>query len=214
MTARPAWMAPRGTPWARSEARTVFDNPWLTVSTYEAVAPTGNATPYGVVHFKNRAIAILPLFEDGSTILVGQHRFPAQDYSWEIPEGGAPLDEDPAAAARRELEEEAGVTCEDLRQVLSYQLSNSVTDEYGFGYIALGLTATAARPDETEDLALVRVPFKDALDLALAGEIKDMLTVAMLLRGYHMAREGRLPPDLAQAMIAGSPVDRTRGQGQ
>ena len=61
---------------------------------------------------------------------------------------------------------------------------------------------------------MIRVPFREALDAATAGYLKDMLTVAMLLRGYHMAREGRLPPDLAQAMIAGSPVDRTRGQGQ
>lgn len=203
MSEPPAWLRPHGTPWKRGESRVAFENPWLKVTEHTATAPTGNPAAYGVVGFKNFAIAVLPLHEDGTVILVGQHRFPLADYSWEIPEGGGPLDRDPLDSARRELAEETGLQAADWRQVLELQLSNSVTDERAFGFVALGLSETdeTHHKDETEDLAMVRVPFKEALDAALAGHLQDALTVAMLLRAYHMAREGSLPHALASAML-------------
>ncbi len=200
----PSWMQPKGPGWRRANARLAFDNPWISLHTYDAVAPTGRPTPYGVVHMKNRAVGVLPLFEDGGVLLVGQHRFTLHAYSWEIPEGGCPEGEDPAEAARRELREEAGLEAADLRQVMAFDVSNSVTDEQGFGYIATGLTSVEAEPDETEDLATARIPFGEALGLALKGSIRDMITVAMLLRAYHMAQEGELPPALAKAMLSGA----------
>jgi 8-oxo-dGTP pyrophosphatase MutT (NUDIX family) len=179
----------------------VYDNPWITVTEHQAIAPTGHPAMYGGVGFKNFALAVLPIHEDGAVTLVGQHRFMFGDYSWEVPEGGGPLGVDPLESARRELAEEAGLVAADWREVLRTQLSNSVTDEIAYGYLATGLTATDTAPDETEQLALARVPFREALDAALAGQLKDMLTVALLLRGYHMAREEALPGALARAML-------------
>jgi 8-oxo-dGDP phosphatase len=204
MTDRPDWMAPKGRPWASRSCEVAFDNPWLALTLHDATAPTGAPARYAAVRYKNLAIGILPLFEDGSLVLVGQHRFPLMDYSWELPEGGAPLDEDPLDGARRELREEAGLEAADWREILAFQLSNSVTDERGHVYLATGLTAADCEPDPTEDLQLARVPFREALDLALRGEIKDMITLAALLRAYHMAREGELDPALARAMLGGS----------
>ena len=203
MTRKPSWLVPHGTPWRRGEGRTVFDNPWLAVREYPAVAPTGAKATYAVAEFKNLAIAILPLHDDGTVTLVGQHRFPLADYSWEIPEGGGPHGEAPLDAARRELREEAGLEAAEWRLVLDgVQLSNSITDERGFGYVATGLTAVPTDPDETEALAVARVPFAEALAQALAGELHDLLTVAMLLRAYHMARKGEFPEPLAKAMLS------------
>jgi 8-oxo-dGTP pyrophosphatase MutT (NUDIX family) len=202
MSQKPAWLKPHGRPWGRGAARTVYSNPWITVTEETAVAPTGNPALYGVVSFKNRALAVLPLFEDGSVALVGQHRLPFGDYSWEIPEGGGPLAEDPLDGAKRELLEETGLAAAEWREILRMQLSNSVTDELAIGYLALGLTEAAPpQGDGTEDIARVRAPFREALDAALSGRIQDALTVAMLLRGYHMAREGHLPGGLARGML-------------
>jgi 8-oxo-dGTP pyrophosphatase MutT (NUDIX family) len=203
MTDKPAWLRAHGEPWKPGIERVAFESGWITVTDQIATAPTGRPAPYGLVRFKNLAVAVLPVHEDGTIVLVGQHRFPLGDYSWELPEGGSPLAEDPLEGARRELAEETGLAAAEWREVMRVQLSNSVTDERMIGYLALGLSeATGAHAaDETEAIALVRAPFREALDAAMAGYLPDMLTVAMLLRGYHMAREGALPGDLARAML-------------
>jgi len=203
MPKKPAWLRPHGRPWLPGAERLIFDNPWITVTDQVATAPTGRATSYGLVRFKNLAIAVLPVHEDGTVVLVGQNRLPHSDYSWEIPEGGSPLDDDPLDGAKRELAEETGLAAAEWREVLQAQLSNSVTDERMIGYLATGLSPCAAahHPDATEEIVLARVPFREALEAAMAGQLPDMLTVAMLLRGYHMAREGALPSALAQAML-------------
>jgi 8-oxo-dGTP pyrophosphatase MutT (NUDIX family) len=203
MTGKPAWLRPHGQPWTRGEGRVVYDNPWIRVTEFAATAPTGAPAQYGLVSLKNLAIAILPLFDDGTTVLVGQSRLPFGDYSWEIPEGGGPRDVDPLTSARRELAEETGLAAAEWREIMRAQLSNSVTDELMIGYLATELSRSMGihHVDETEAIEMVRVPFREALEAALAGHLPDMLTVAMLLRAYHMAREGHLAPALAAAML-------------
>ncbi|HEY9216413.1 MAG TPA: NUDIX hydrolase [Phenylobacterium sp.] len=201
MSKPPAWLRPHGQPWKRGTERLVYDNPWIRVTEHQAIAPTGKPAIYGVVSFKNFAMAVLPLYDDGTTVLVGQHRFALSDYSWEIPEGGGPIEIDPLESAKRELREECGLEAADWRLVIKAQLSNAITDERAFGYIATGLSPVPADPDETELLALARVPFREALEAAMDGHLEDVLTVAMLLRAYHMARERALPDALARAML-------------
>lgn len=201
MSDKPAWLKSHGTPWSVRSEKIVYDNPWITVTEYQATAPTGRPALYGKIGFKNQAIGIVPLHDDGTVTLIGQNRFSLANYSWELPEGGAPLDEDPLDGARRELAEEAGLEASDWRLILRLELSNSVTDERGYGYLALGLTPTQTEPDDTEDLAVVRVPFAEALDAAVSGHMPDALTVALLLRVHHMAFRGELPSDLARLVL-------------
>jgi 8-oxo-dGTP pyrophosphatase MutT (NUDIX family) len=203
MSQKPAWLRPHGVPWKRGPERVVYENPWIRVSHHEAVAPTGRPAQYGLVSFKNLAIAVLPLHDDGTVTLVGQNRFALADYSWELPEGGSPHGEDPLEGARRELAEETGLMAAEWRKVLQVQLSNSVTDERAMGFLAFGLSPCGPghQHDDTEEIALVRPSFREALEAALAGHMEDVLTVAMLLRAYHMAREGELPDALTRAML-------------
>ena len=201
MSDKPDWMKSHGRPWQAGEGKLIYENPWLSLTEYAATAPTGRPALYGLVAFKNVAVAVLPLHDDGTVTLVGQNRFAIAHYSWELPEGGAPLGEEPLDGAKRELAEEVGLVASDWRPLLRLELSNSVTDEIGFGFLAMGLSPAPTAPDETEDLAVARVPFGEALEAAVAGHMPDVLTVALLLRVYHMAVKGELPRDLARLVL-------------
>lgn len=188
-------------PWTVHDDREVYRNDWVRVTEHSVTRPDGLPGIYGVVGFANLALAILPVLADGRIILVGQHRFPQDRYSWEIPEGGGALDADPRDGAARELREETGYTAQHWREILRMDLSNSVTDESAIGFLATGLEPGVADPEGTEDLLTRELHFRDALDEVRSGQITDALTVAMLLKAYYMAREGELDADLAAAML-------------
>ncbi len=188
-------------PWTVLDRRTAYETAWIAVEHHDVLTPAGNRSVYGVVRMKSRAVAVLPIEADGRVHLVGQWRFPLGRYSWEVPEGGVDPDEDPAAGAVRELAEETGLRCGRLIPILKLALSNSVTDEEGWCFLAIDLTPGPSAPDETELLTHRVVPFMAALNAALRGEIEDSMTVACLLRAHHMAVTGELPAALAQAML-------------
>ena len=167
--------------WKRLSSRTVFDNDWITVYEEQVINPGGGKNDYGRVHFKNKAIAIVPLDDAGNTWLVGQDRYTLGAYSWELPMGGAPLHEDPLDAAKRELKEETGLTAKQWTKVMQLHVSNSVTDEEGFVFIARDLEQGDTAFDETEDLQIRKLPLADAVAMVKRGEITDAITVAALL---------------------------------
>lgn len=169
-------------PWTLLEAGTVYENPWIRVEHHSVLNPAGNPGVYGKVCFKHRAVAILAFDAAGRLVLVGQHRYTLDAYSWELPMGGAPLDVDPMLAARRELAEEAGLTARRWRELMRLHTSNSVTDEAAHVYVASGLEAVPAAPDETEQLAVDTVPFARALERVRRGEITDAVSAAAILR--------------------------------
>lgn len=168
-------------PWVTSSRRPVYDNPWISVREDRVLRPDGSPGIYGVVHFKNRAIGVLPVEDDGAIWLVGQHRYPLGAFSWEIPEGGCPDGETPEAAARRELSEETGLSAAILERMLVSHLSNSVSDEEAIIFRASGLTAGEARPEATERLHVRRVAWSEAWGMIERGEITDSMSVIALL---------------------------------
>jgi 8-oxo-dGTP pyrophosphatase MutT (NUDIX family) len=169
-------------PWTRHRRRVAYDNPWLTVWHDDVTRPDGTPGVYGVVHFANLAAGVLVLDEADRVLLVGQHRYALDAYSWEIPEGGVPSGETAQAGARRELREETGVEASDWRELARIHLSNSVSDELGIMFLATGLTHGVAEPEATEALEIRWVPFDDVLAMTLRGEITDAMTVVAVER--------------------------------
>ena len=191
----------RNGPWITRGSRVAYENPWVRVEHDAVTRPDGSPGAYGVVRFANLAVGVLPLFADGTVPLVGQHRYPFDAYSWELPEGGCPLGseggapegEDAEAAARRELAEETGLAASDLLEIGRAHLSNSVTDERAVMYLAWGLTEGVATPDADEVLAHRRVPFAALVDACLSGAITDAFTQLMVLTALAHAQRGALP---------------------
>ncbi len=203
----PEWMKPHGAPWrVRRGPVRLHENPWFALDDYDAIAPTGVDSRYFALHFKNGAVGAIPLHDDGTLTLVGQWRFPLGAYSWELPEGGVPPDESSLDGAKRELREEAGLEASDWRHILTMQLSNASTDEVADLYLATGLTPVDKDPDATEQLAVARIPLREALKAVAKGQITDALTVAALLRLHHMAVEGELGDALKQLVLRNSPI--------
>jgi 8-oxo-dGTP pyrophosphatase MutT (NUDIX family) len=168
-------------PWQTRSSRLVYDNPWIRVREDQVLRPDGAPGIYGVVHFKNRAVGVLPVDRDGAIWLVGQYRYPLQAYSWEIPEGGSPETESPEATARRELREETGLTAGRLELIATAHLSNSVSDELGHIFRATELTPGIVEPEGTERIAVRRLAWKEAERMLRSGEITDSLSVIALL---------------------------------
>jgi 8-oxo-dGTP pyrophosphatase MutT (NUDIX family) len=168
--------------WKKLSSRTIFENDWMRVLEDHVINPGGGENQYGYVHFKNRAIAILPLDAAGDTWLVGQDRYTLGEYSWELPMGGAPFDEAPLDAAKRELREETGLSASRWSEVMRLHTSNSITDELGIVYLAEGLTEGETAFEETEDLRIRKLPLADAVQFVYNGEITDAISVAAILR--------------------------------
>ena len=169
-------------PWTILSSEEKYDNPWINVVEHQVLNPNGGKGIYGKVHFKNLAIGIIPVFENGDTILVGQYRFPLNAYSWEIPEGGGKIGVEPLESAKRELLEETGLSASRWTTLLEMHLSNSVSDELAIIYLAEELIQGEAMPEETEQLQLKRVPLTQAFDMVMKGEITDSMSVAALLK--------------------------------
>ncbi len=170
-------------PWQTLSHDLKYDNRWINVTEYQVINPAGGNGIYGKVHFKNKAIGIVALDQDNNTWLVGQWRYTLNEWSWEIPEGGGPLQDDVLESAKRELKEETGLVARQWTMIQRTHLSNSVSDEEGFLFLAEDLTQHENELEDTEaDMKVWKLPFAEALQMVLDGKITDSLTVMGLLK--------------------------------
>ncbi len=187
-----------GNPWTVLSSTTHYENPWIEVIEHKVLTPAGKPGIYGVVRPRGLATGVVPIDDEGRVTLVGQFRFPLDQYSWEIPEGGGDKSVDPQESAARELREETGQTARHWLPLMTMHLSNCITDEIAHTFLAWGLEEGDACPDDTEALSVRRVPFAEAVAMAMNGAITDSMSVASLLKVQLMAMNGTLPDDVAR----------------
>ena len=173
-------------PWKTKKTTTVYENSWISVEENEVINPAGKDGIYGTVHFKNRAMAIIPIDHEGNTWIVGQFRYSLNEYSWEIPMGGGPIEVDFLSSAKRELKEETGLLAKKWTELLTIHTSNSVTDEVGIVYLAEDLIEGETAFEETEILQIRKLPFLEVLEMAMTGKITDSISLAGIFKAARL----------------------------
>ena len=168
--------------WIKLGTTHQYDNPWISVTEDQVINPAGSKGIYGIVHFKNLAIGVIPMDREGNIYMVGQYRYVTGKYSLEIPEGGGPIGIDPLDSAKRELKEETGLQAKNWEKLFEMDLSNSVTDERAIVYLATDLEQGEPDPEETEVLSVSKIHLTEAYQMVLDGKITDSITIAALFK--------------------------------
>jgi 8-oxo-dGTP pyrophosphatase MutT (NUDIX family) len=189
-------------PWVTVSSEVRYSNAWISVRHDEVLDPSGKPGIYGVVSPRNYALGVLPFFDDGTVILVGQYRYALDRYSWEMPEGGGLKDGSREDSIERELREETGFTANSWLPIIeNATLSNSITDERVYCWAAWGLTAGDAELESTEhDLVTWRVAFADVVAMVWNHEIHDTLTIMAVARIEAMRLRNELPAALQEML--------------
>ena len=169
-------------PWAVLRKEAKFECPYFTVRV-DAVSLGGGA---------ERAYNNIRM-----TTLIGQYRYVLDRFTWEVPGGGARSGIPVIESAKAELSEETGLRADHWLQLLAATTSPGITDEVSPGFVAWGLHRGTPHPDPQEQLSRRRLPFSEAVDLALTGGISSMSGIALLLSLQAKALRNELPPDLA-----------------
>lgn len=163
----------------------IYSGRILDVQRWQVTCPNGSLAAREIVVHKGAA-AVVPVYEDGTTLLVRQHRVAVDRVTLEIPAGKLDsANEDPLDCAVRELEEETGLKAERMTLLTSLLTTPGFCTEKIGIYLAQGLSQGDTHPDEDEFLGLVRMPLDEAIAMVMRGEIRDSKTIC----GLMMARE-------------------------
>ena len=164
---------------------TIYEGSILHVEKWQVTCPNGHSAPREIVVHKGAA-AVVPVFEDGTTLLVRQHRVAVDRITLEIPAGKLDsVSENPLDCAVRELEEETGLRAGRMTLLTSLLTTPGFCTEKIAIYLAQDLSQGQTHPDEDEFLSLVRMPLEEAVAMIMRGEIRDGKTICGLL----MAKE-------------------------
>jgi ADP-ribose pyrophosphatase len=171
-------------PWRTLTTRDVYVNPWIRVREDVAELPDGRTTLYGVVQCAT-AVGVLPFLDPQTVVLVGQYRYVARDFYWEMPTGAVRPGEREETAVQRELAEEAGYEADRLVKLCTFHSSKSVVDETAHVYLAEGLRPVVREADDTEFLEVRAFALDEVVRMVETSEIRDSMTVVAVLHALR-----------------------------
>jgi 8-oxo-dGTP pyrophosphatase MutT (NUDIX family) len=184
-------------PWNVISRSETYTCPYFTVRSDKVSFANRKPSTYNSIRMKVFGVAILPIDKDGCTTFVGQYRYVLDRYSWELPGGGASHDKTAIESAQMELSEETGYRADHWLQILAAPAAPGTTDEIFSGFVAWGLRTGRPHPEPEEELALRKIPFREAVSMALRGEVGHIASVATLLSVQTLLARDELPLPLA-----------------
>ncbi|NLW72969.1 MAG: NUDIX hydrolase [Chloroflexi bacterium] len=150
--------------------------------------PDGREREYDLVDHAD-AVTILPVDEAGNIWFVTQYRIGAMGKMLELPAGVMDEGETPLESAHRELREEIGMDCREMKHLGGFWMAAGYSNEFMNCFLARGLIEAPLEQDEDEFLSLSKMPIEQAYQMAAEGGIVDGKTLSTLLlaRQYLLA---------------------------
>lgn len=127
------------------------------------------------------SVAVLPVRDDGRVVLVRQYRYPVDAELWELPAGRLDPGESVEEGARRELEEEVGLSPAGLEPLSVFYTSPGFCDEVMHLFRATALTSVPPRPEADERIEAGVFTLEEARDMMHRGEVREGKTLVALL---------------------------------
>ena len=182
-----------------SVPKTLLETSRFKVVEVARVARDGSTRTRAVVRHPG-AVTILPLTDDGRVCLIHNFRVAVGQTLIELPAGTLDPQEEPLAAARRELAEETGYRAGHWQHLRSFFLSPGILDERMHLFLATGLVAGDPAREPGEEIETLLTPWDEALRWIATGDIQDAKTIAGLLL-YDRLRHGadRVQSDVTNA---------------
>ena len=171
-------------------SRTAYQGPVFSVTTDHVQEPGGVTVRRDIIHHTG-SVVILAVDDSASTprdLLERQYRHAAGDYLWELPAGRIDPGEQELQAAKRELLEETGYTATKWKRILKFYASPGFVAETMSVFLATGLSAGEAQPEEDEIIYKRMVPLPTAVRMAVSGTLRDAKTISSVLWLDHMSR--------------------------
>jgi len=171
-------------------SRTVYRGPVFWVTTDQVQEPGGVKARRDVIHHSG-SVVVLAVDDSRAVprvLLERQYRHAAGDYLWELPAGRIDPGEEELKAAQRELLEETGYTAAKWRRILKFYASPGFVAETMSVFLASGLRAGEAQPEEDEIIFKRLVPLPTAVNMVLRGTIRDAKTISSILWLDHQKR--------------------------
>jgi len=183
-------------PWQCLDTEIGFDSPYYSARRDTVRHRSGREHPYVSVRTKFRGVGVLPIDAEGCTTIIGQFRYVLDRFTWETVRGGIPLEISALDGAKQELAEETGLRADHWLHLFDLNASPGLTDEICPCFVAWGLHAGEVRPEQHETITQRRLPFAEAVSMALNGEIADASSVALILGVQARHARGELPAGL------------------
>jgi len=166
----------------------IYDSPWCGLRRDDLVLPGGREQEYHVVEIPD-AVVVVPVLADGRIVMIWQYRYPVDETHWEVPAGRIHDDEDPPAAAARELREETGYAGARLERIGGFFPINGISPHYGHVFVAHDCArAGELQLEDSERIATAVFDREEVAARLREGAFQDGFTALALF--YFMAGDG------------------------